>query len=113
MILILVFFRSFTKELDYYSEELQQKYHLWQIDTPIFPERVPAPYKLPKSFEALPGRLVYLSLGSLFSAYTHRLQKILDILDKLPDYKYIVSETENAFLWNGLTKSSLAWIGCR
>ena len=82
------------KELDYFSDELKAKYKLLQIDGPLFPERLPEPYKLPESFAALPGRLVYLSLGSLFSAYTHRLQKLVDSLEKLSGYKYIVSSTK-------------------
>ena len=81
---------SFPGELEYYSEEIKQKYRLWQIDTPLSPDRVPEPYKLPASFAALPGKIVYLSLGSLFSAYTSKLQKIVDVLEKLP-YKYVVS----------------------
>ena len=31
----------------------------------------------------------------MFSAYTHRLQKFVDILEKLPNYKYIVSKGPN------------------
>jgi len=86
---------SFPKEIDYFSEELKEKYKLWQIDTPLFPARIPKPYKLPEKFAALPGKIIYLSLGSLFSAYTHRLQKFVDILEKLPNYKYIVSKGPN------------------
>ena len=89
---------SFPQELDYFSDELRAKYNLWQVDCPLFAERVPEPYKLPEEFAALPGRLVYLSLGSLFSAYTHRLQKIVDVLSdsvQFPNYKYIVSKGPN------------------
>lgn len=89
---------SFPVELDYFSEELKAKHHLWQIDTPLFPERVPEPFKLPESFAALPGALVYLSLGSLFSVYTHRLQKLVNVLESLSGYKYIVSENVRDFL---------------
>ena len=82
---------SFPGELEYFSEKIKQKYRLWQIDTPLSPDRVPEPYKLPASFAALPGKIVYLSLGSLWSAYTSKLQKIVDTLEKLLPYKYIVS----------------------
>lgn len=90
---------SCPAELGYFSKELEKKYNLWQMDTPLYPERIPAPYKLPESFAALPGKIVYLSLGSLYSAFTQYLQKVVDILEKLP-YKYIVSE------WESLTMSS-------
>ena len=52
-------------EVGYFSNELQDEYKLWQFDTPLFPARIPKPYKLPESFAALPGKIVYLSLGSL------------------------------------------------
>ena len=82
----------YPAEINYFSEELEGKFNLWQIDTPLYAGRIPGPYKLPASFAALPGKIIYLSLGSLFSAYTQNLQKIVDILEKLPGYKYIVSE---------------------
>lgn len=78
-------------EIGYFSEELKKKYNLFQIDSPLFPARIPKPYKLPANFATLPGKIVYLSMGSLFSAYTHRLQKIVDVLETYPEYKYIVS----------------------
>lgn len=55
---------SFPEELDYFGEEIKKKFNLWQIDTPLFPEKVTAPYKLPEKFAALPGKIVYLSLGT-------------------------------------------------
>ena len=73
------------EEVGYFSEELKKKYNLFQIDSPLFPARIPKPYVLPESFAALPGKIVYLSLGSLFSAYVHRLQEIVDALEKIPD----------------------------
>lgn len=79
-------------EMGCFTKEHFDEYHLHQLDTPLFPALIPKPYKLPEYFEALPGKIVYLSLGSLFSAYTHRLQEIVDVLEKIPDYKYIVSE---------------------
>ena len=81
--------------MDYYSEELKEKYKLWQIDTPLHAERIPKPFELPEEFEKQPGKIVYVSLGSLFSAYTHIIQRLCDILEKLP-YKYIVSKGKNA-----------------
>lgn len=88
---------SFPEELDCFSEELKEKYHLWQIDSPLFPEKLPAkPYSLPEHFQAfLPGKIVYVSLGSLFSAYTHRLQKLVNVLANFSGYKYIVSKGAN------------------
>lgn len=92
-------------QMGYFSEELQKKYNLWQIDTPLYAGRIPKPYKLPESFAALPGKIVYLSLGSLFSSYTQNLQKIVDILEKLPDYKYIVSELFLIMTWLGQVRN--------
>lgn len=86
---------SYPSELDYFSDELKSKYKLWQIDTPLFPEKVTKPYKLPEKFAALPGKIIFVSLGSLFSAYTHRLQELVDVLEKFPNYKYIVSKGPN------------------
>lgn len=80
-------------EVGYFSKALRDEYSLYQIDTPLFPARIPPPYELPESFSALPGKIVYLSLGSLFSAYTHRLQEIVNVLERFPEYKYIVSES--------------------
>ena len=54
---------SFPAELDYFGDEIKQKYGLWHIDTPLSADRMPAPYKLPASFAALPGKIVYVSLG--------------------------------------------------
>lgn len=67
---------------------------MWQIDTNLHPGRIPKPFELPDEFAKLPGKIVYVSLGSLFSAYTHILQRLCDILEKLP-YKYIVSKGKN------------------
>ena len=65
-------------ELGCFSKELREEYKLYQLDTPLYPGRIPPPYKVPDSFAALPQKkIVYLSLGSLFSAYTHRLQEIV------------------------------------
>ena len=67
---------------------------MWQIDSPLFPERIPKPFELPSEFAKLPGKIIFVSLGSLFSAYTYLLQRLCDILEKLP-YKYIVSKGKN------------------
>ena len=81
-------------EIGYFSKELREKYKLWQLDTPLFPARISKPYKLPGDFAALPGKIVFLSLGSLFSAYTHKLQQIVNVLEEISGYKYIVSGLE-------------------
>ena len=77
--------------VDYYSEDIKISNKLMQIDSPLYPQRVPKPFELPEAFAKLPGKIVYVSLGSLFSIYTHLLQRLIDVLEKLP-YKYIVSK---------------------
>ena len=71
---------------------------MWQIDTPIHAERIPKPFELPSEFAKLPGKIIYVSLGSLFSAYTYIIQRLCDILEKLP-YKYIVSKGKKFYFF--------------
>lgn len=85
---------SYPAELEYYPESLRKEHRLWQIDGPLLPSRIPKPFDLPEEFKKLPGKIIYLSLGSLFSAYVEEIQKMVDILDKL-DHKYIVSKGPN------------------
>ena len=82
----------YPKELDYYNSKIQNEYNLWQIDSALLPQTIPKPFELPKEFASLPGKTIYLSLGSLFSAYVDKLQKMVDILDRIPNTKYIVSK---------------------
>lgn len=98
---------TYPSELNYYDEEIQRKYNLWQIDCPLIPNRIPKPFDLPEDFKNLPGKIVYLSLGSLFSAYVEEIQKFVDILDKLP-HKFIVSKGPNG---NALKFPSNKFIG--
>jgi len=84
----------YPKEVDYFDDEMKQRYKLWQIDTPLYPQRIPKPYELPKEFKELPGKIIYVSLGSLFSAYVDKLQRLVDILDRLP-HKFIFSKGPN------------------
>ena len=86
---------SLPLEIDYYDDKEREQHRLWQIDSPLFKERIPKPFELLKNFASLPGKIIYLSLGSVYSAYTHLLQRLVDSLDKLP-YKYIVSKGKNA-----------------
>lgn len=81
----------FPQELDYFDQEIKRKFNLWQIDSALHSTSIPKPYELPESFAALPGKIVYLSLGSQVSSNTALLQEIVDVLEQLPDYKYIVS----------------------
>ena len=53
---------------------------------------VPEPFKLPESFSRLPGKTVYVSLGSLFSAYVEKLQRLVDTLNEIPNLKFVVSK---------------------
>ena len=59
------------------------------MDTPLFPEKIPAPYELPDGFRSIAMPTVYLSFGSMCSAYTRILQRIINLLENLP-YKYII-----------------------
>ena len=82
---------TYPEEIDYFSDEIKEKFKLWPIDSAVTKERMPKPYEMPQEFKELPGKIVYVSLGSLFSVYTHLIQRLIDLLDKLP-YKYIVSK---------------------
>uniref|UniRef100_A0AAN0LIZ6 UDP-glycosyltransferase n=1 Tax=Polyphagotarsonemus latus TaxID=1204166 RepID=A0AAN0LIZ6_9ACAR len=82
---------SYPKELDYFGDEIRQKYNLIQVDCPIVPSKIPTPFELPETFNEIPGKIIYVSLGSIFSCYYEKLQKLLDSLANLP-YKYIVSK---------------------
>lgn len=83
---------SYPKEINYYDDEMDKKHNLWRIDTPIYKNNIPAPYKLPEAFEKLSGKIVYVSLGSGFSIYTHLLQNLINALDKINGFKFIVSK---------------------
>uniref|UniRef100_A0AAN0LH68 UDP-glycosyltransferase n=1 Tax=Polyphagotarsonemus latus TaxID=1204166 RepID=A0AAN0LH68_9ACAR len=87
-------FYCYPKELDYFDEKIKNKYNLLQVDSPIAESRIPMPYKLNDEFAKLPGKIIYVSLGSLFSCYDTKLQKLVDRLAKLP-YKYIISKGPN------------------
>jgi len=65
--------------------------NLIQFDTPLIPERISAPYVLPEQFSKLPGEIIYISLGSMFSMYVDLVQRLIDVLADLP-YKFIVSK---------------------
>lgn len=80
----------YPKEVDYY-EDSNDDLKLWQIDSVVSPEKLPKPYELPDYFKSLPGKLVYVSLGTLFSSYTYLMQKLLERLDKF-EAKFIVSK---------------------
>ena len=82
---------SYPEELDYFSEETKSEYNLWQIDGAILKNQIPKPFELPSDFASLPGKLIYISLGTCFSVYINRFQKLIDMLETLP-YKYIVSK---------------------
>uniref|UniRef100_A0AAN0N6H0 UDP-glycosyltransferase n=1 Tax=Polyphagotarsonemus latus TaxID=1204166 RepID=A0AAN0N6H0_9ACAR len=82
---------SYPKELDYFDDGIREKYKLLQVDAPIVPSRIPPSFELPEEFSKLPGKIIYVSLGSLFSLYHTKLQKLIDVLATLP-YKYIVSK---------------------
>lgn len=80
-----------TQEVDYFSNEIKQKYRLLQIDTPLYADKIPKPFVLPEDFKNLPGKLIYVSFGSLFSNYVDKIQQLVDILEQLP-HKYVVSK---------------------
>ena len=86
---------AYSQEIDYFSEETRNQFKLWQIDTALFKEKIPKPYDLPEEFKRLPGKIVYVSLGSLFSSYTYIMQKLIMILDIFDNLKFIVSKGLN------------------
>ena len=83
---------AYPDEIDYYDQKTKDEHGLWQMDTPLFRQKIPEPYELPAEFRNLPEkRIVYVSLGSVFSVYTDLLQRLVDALDKVPDCKFLVS----------------------
>lgn len=103
----------FPKEADYFPQQIKDEYRLWRIDSVLSKDQIPKPFELPADFKQLPYKTIYVSLGglkvcfyqmcnlklispcyqlsgTLFSMYTSRYQRLLDMLDRLP-YKYIVS----------------------
>lgn len=84
------------EEIDIYDSTIQEQHRLWRFDTPLFDEKVPKPFELPAEFRELPEKkVVYVSLGSLFSQYTDLLQRLVDALEKVPDCKFIISKGPN------------------
>lgn len=81
---------SFPQELDFVPEKSKKEHNLWRIESAILPDRLPPPFELPNHFKEEPGDLIYVSVGSLYSVFTDRFQRLLDMLDRLP-YRYIVS----------------------
>uniref|UniRef100_A0AAN0LHC1 UDP-glycosyltransferase n=1 Tax=Polyphagotarsonemus latus TaxID=1204166 RepID=A0AAN0LHC1_9ACAR len=84
---------NYPKELDYFNDEIKKEYNLLQIDCAVS-SKIPLPYQLPEEFSKLPGKIIYVSLGSLFSYFHTKLQKLIDTLANL-SYKYIVSKGPN------------------
>lgn len=60
-------------ELDYFNDQIREENKLLQIDSALFPSRIPAPYQLPEDFKNLPGKIVYVSLGSLVCIFFLKL----------------------------------------
>ena len=83
---------AYPRESDYFTEEIRKKFNLLQIDSPLLPENIPKPFELPESFSKIPGKVVYVSLGSLFSIYVDKLQRLVDTLNTIPNIKFIVSK---------------------
>ena len=73
---------TYPSELAYYSEAIRNQYRLWQIDSPIAEHRIPAPFQMPAAFEALPGKLVYVSMGKALSSLNIVLLKIFCPADR-------------------------------
>lgn len=89
----------YPAEIDYYDEQTKEHHQLWQIDSPLFKERIPKPYELPEEFGNLPEtKTVFVSLGSVFSIYIDLLQRLVDALDKVPGCKFIVSNGDKVKL---------------
>ena len=105
----------FPTELDYYTDEQKKENRLISFDTPLIPERIPPPFVLPEGkpidlnlkklltaffqkkkkkseFAKQDGPILYVSLGSMFSQYTSLVQRLVDILSTMPEYRYIISK---------------------
>ena len=90
---------SYPHEIDYYDQQMKEQHRMWQIDTPLFAEKIPKPFELPEEFRNLPEQwIVYVSLGSMFSAYTDLLQRLVNALDRVPNCKFIVSNGSKVHL---------------
>lgn len=81
---------TYPLELDFVPEAAKLEHSLWRIDSAILPQSLPAPFELPDQLKNQAGELIYVSMGSLFSVFTERFQRIINMLDRLP-YRYIVS----------------------
>lgn len=82
----------FPKEIDYYTDDVKKENKLISFDTPLIPERIPPKFVLPDEFSKQSGKILYVSLGSMFSMYTGLVQRLVDILETMPQYRYIVSK---------------------
>lgn len=78
-----------------YPKELEYDVPLpgrWlRLESAIAPSTVLKTIELPSEFAKLPGRLIYFSMGSLFSSYLPMMQRLIDLLGQIP-HKFIISK---------------------
>jgi UDP:flavonoid glycosyltransferase YjiC (YdhE family) len=77
------------KEIDLYNENLPAKPNWFPFDSLI--RETQEEFVLPQNFANLPGKLIYLSMGTIGSAYVELMEKLVDFLKDSPN-KFIVSK---------------------
>jgi MGT family glycosyltransferase len=92
----------YPKELDY-NVPLPGRW--LQLESAIAPTQKVANFALPDHFNQLPGRLIYFSMGSLFSAYLPLMQRLLNMIAQIP-HRFIVSKGP---LGDNLTMPDNCW----
>lgn len=88
-------FYLYPQEIDYATKEVPMEGNWIRIDSTI--EGTDEPITLPESFRQLPGRTLYLSMGTLACADVPLIQRLLDILEQ-SKHKVIVSKGPNGDL---------------
>uniref|UniRef100_A0AAN0LHI6 UDP-glycosyltransferase n=1 Tax=Polyphagotarsonemus latus TaxID=1204166 RepID=A0AAN0LHI6_9ACAR len=66
-------FYIYPRELDYFDDNFRKDYKILQVDAPIANSRLPNPFELPEEFAKLPGKIIYVSLGSLFRPFGDKI----------------------------------------
>lgn len=80
---------NYPQELDYQTSMVRLPGHWARLESAV-QQTATGQYKISAEFERLPGRLVYVSLGSMASAYLPLMKRLLEQLRSI-QHKFIVS----------------------